>query len=202
MEKNRSENARFKARRETLRRQARATRDGLDAETRRVLSSRIAERFLDMPEFVRAKRFLLYAAFRSEVETAGLLAALLERGKVVCLPLVVPKTKEMRAIRVDGGVELAPGFQGIPEPTGGWDFPPEELDVVAIPGLLFDQNGNRLGYGGGYYDRFLANKAAQALRVGLGFGCQVAAEPIPAALHDMRLDMLVTEERVWRFGGE
>lgn len=199
MEKNRSENARIKARRETLRRQARATRDGLDEATRRVLSSRIAERVLEMPEFVRAERFLLYAAFRGEVETAGLRAALLARGKVVCLPLAVPETKGMRAVRVDGGVELAPGFQGIPEPRGGRDFPPEDLDVVVVPGLLFDRQGNRLGYGGGYYDRFLADRAPRALRVGLGFACQVAEGGIPAEPHDARLDVLVTEEGVLIF---
>ena len=66
--------------------------------------------------------------------------------------------------------------------------------------MLFDRRGNRLGYGGGFYDRFLANRAPRALRVGLAFACQISDAPLPAEAHDMPLDLLVTEGGILRCG--
>ena len=191
------------ARRAALRREARARRDGMPEEERRTASRRICGRFLALPEIVRAGSFLVYAAFRSEVATAELIAALQGMGKTVCLPLVVRETKDMLAIRMDAAFSLATGFQGIPEPEFRPDrlFPPEALDVVVLPDLLFDRAGNRLGYGGGFYDRFLANRAPQALRVGLAFAWQLADTDIPTEPHDMRLDLVVTERYILRFPG-
>ena len=232
------------SRRAALRKKARACRDGMPEAARLAASRVICANFLNLPETERAGSFFVYAAFRSEVATAELMAALLGMGKVVCAPLVMLETKDMLPIQMDApfchpeersdegsptgccGIQLeidfpaslesrcaqddgnkppvlAPGFQGIPEPVFHPDrvFAPEALDVVVLPGLLFDRNGNRLGYGGGYYDRFLATQAPQALRVGLAFARQLADAPIPAEPHDMRLDMLVTEAEILRFPG-
>lgn len=187
--------------RSCLRSLARKERDVLRRSERSRASLHIAELVCALAEVNQAKSILLYSAFRSEVETDKLCRRLLQVGKVVCLPLTRPEEKDLVPIMVqEGDFPLAPGYQGIPEPTcsAGRVFQAEHLDIVVVPGLLFDRNGYRLGYGGGYYDRFLAQKASQALRIGLAFSCQVR-DSIPVQSHDMPLDILVTEEEVLRW---
>ncbi|MES2731243.1 MAG: 5-formyltetrahydrofolate cyclo-ligase [Bacteroidota bacterium] len=88
---------------------------------------------------------------------------------------------------------------GIPEPMGGDPFPAEKIDLVLIPLLIFDQNGHRVGYGKGFYDRFLAECRLNTLKVGLSL-----FEPIAAISdtteHDIRLDACITPEQLWTFG--
>lgn len=103
----------------------------------------------------------------------------------------------------DLDLDLAPGFCSIPEPVLERVvlFEPSKIDVVILPGSVFDLNGGRLGYGGGYYDRFLANGAPQALRIGLAYEMQLVDE-VPVMAHDQPLDYLVTEKRVIKFATE
>lgn len=187
--------------RSCLRAWARQIRDDLSENERGRASSRIAQKMLVLLEVKEAQNILLYSAFRSEVETEELGMLFLRQGKTLCLPLCRPRDKDLAAIVVrEEDFPLPLGYQGIPEPVWRADavFPAQELDMVILPGLLFDRNGNRLGYGGGYYDRFLAGKAPQALRLGLAFSCQLVFS-IPAQNHDMRLDLLVTEKEVLRW---
>ena len=107
--------------------------------------------------------------------------------------------RTLQAIRNQGmkaGVVLNPAT-----PLNVIDYVMDRLDMVLLPGLLFDRAGNRLGYGGGFYDRFLANRAPQALRVGLAFSCQLAnaAVRLPVEAHDMKLHILITEQETLRF---
>ena len=92
--------------------------------------------------------------------------------------------------------DLVPGYYGIPEPDPQKSLrvDPREIDAAVIPGSVFDIHGGRLGYGGGYYDRFLVNDAPQAKRIGLAFEMQVV-ENVPVQPHDQPLDILITEKR-------
>lgn len=189
--------------RRSLRAWARKKRDELSQRDRSSASLRIAQSVCSLEEVVHAKNILLYCAFRTEVETEQLSTCLLDMNKMVCVPLVRTKEKELLPMFIESeDAPLQPGYCGIPEPVWCADrcFAPEHLDIVILPGLLFDRNGNRLGYGGGYYDRFLAYKSPQALRIGLAFSCQLVPS-IPAQKHDMRLDILVTEKEVLRRPG-
>lgn len=185
----------------SLRALARKNRDALGKIERSRASSYIAESVCALPEVIRARNILLYCAFRTEVETEQLSKSLLHMKKKLCMPLVKPLEKELLPMIIDEeDYPLQPGYCGIPEPV--WCTSrcaaAEHLDIVILPGLVFDKNGNRLGYGGGYYDRFLACKAPQALRLGLAFSCQLVPS-IPAQNHDMRLDILVTEKEILRW---
>ena len=96
-----------------------------------------------------------------------------------------------------GGTEdLVPGFMDIPEPTASCEpVDPQEVDLVLVPGVAFDRQGNRLGYGGGYYDRFLQQCAAP--RVALAFATQLV-DHVPTEPHDLRVHAVVTDEEVIR----
>ncbi|MDH3921502.1 MAG: 5-formyltetrahydrofolate cyclo-ligase, partial [Desulfobulbaceae bacterium] len=93
--------------------------------------------------------------------------------------------------------DLVPGYYNIPEPDPkkSLRLEPGEIDAAVIPGSVFDIHGGRLGYGGGYYDRFLLNDAPQAKRIGLAFELQVV-DNVPLEPHDQPLDILITEERI------
>lgn len=187
--------------RSVLRILARNSRDALSNAERSSASSCIAQSVCALAEARKAWSILAYSAFRSEVETEELCRLLLRMDKKLCLPLTRQKDKDLLPIVVkEEDFPLQPGYQGIQEPEwcAGKIFAAQELDIVIVPGLLFDRNGNRLGYGGGYYDRFLACKASQALRVGLAFSCQLVPF-IPAQSHDIPMDILITEKGILRW---
>jgi 5-formyltetrahydrofolate cyclo-ligase len=97
----------------------------------------------------------------------------------------------------DPARQLQPGCYGILEPTSAQVvIEPARLDLALVPGSVFDRCGARLGYGGGFYDRFLSQDAPQALRIGLSFEIQLV-DQVPTEVHDQFMDILVTEEQLY-----
>lgn len=184
--------------RQRMRKQVLAKRDLLGIRDRHEKSAAITERILSMPGMDSWETLFVYVNFRSEVETLQLIQRCLEKDKRVVVPLVDSAQSTMVALQVtDLEEDLQPGYFDIPEPdpakTSRVDG--KEIDVVVLPGSVFDIEGGRLGYGGGYYDRFLVNDAPQACRIGLAFELQVVPA-VPLEPHDQRLDYLVTDERI------
>ncbi len=184
--------------RQQLRKTILAARNALAKAERAAKSRAIAQRLWQLDAFANARLPFIYVHFRSEVETVGLIRQCLERGKEVAVPLTLTAEKRLDAYLVkDPCHDLRAGYCGIPEPDPERlpRVPPDRIDVVVLPGSVFDARGGRLGYGGGYYDRFLDQEAPQALRIGLAYEMQLVAA-VPLAPHDQRLDYLVTEERL------
>ena len=138
---------------------------------------------------------MCYASLLSEVRTESLNGRTLADGKTLLLPKV-RQNGLMDAICVTDLSALRPGKMRIPEPQNGQAHDPMEIDIVLVPGIAFDKKGGRIGYGGGYYDRFLAK--TKALKVALAFEMQLV-EDVHALAHDQLMDMLITEERVYDF---
>lgn len=182
--------------RTALRKQILAARDSLPAEERQRKSRIITEHLLALPEFIGARNVFAYVSFRSEVETLPLIADCLGRGIAVSVPLTLPAEHRLQPYAVtDPGRDLAPGYCNILEPLKTLpQVDPASIEVVVTPGSVFDVRGGRLGYGGGFYDRFLHTAAPQALRIGLAFDLQVV-ESVPLEKHDEQLDYLITETR-------
>ncbi len=183
--------------RQEMRKQVLAKRDLLGVRDRYEKSAAITEKILSLPGMDSWKTLFVYVNFRSEVETLQLIQRCLEQGKQVVVPLVDPTQSTMIALQVtDLEQDLQPGYFDIPEPDPAKTSRVEgkEIDAVILPGSVFDTEGGRLGYGGGYYDRFLVNDAPQACRIGLAFEMQLVGA-VPLEPHDQRLDYLVTEKR-------
>lgn len=181
-----------------LRREILARREKLTEAEVASLSAAVTERALALPELVRARTIMAYCSHRREVETWGLLAGCLDRGKVVAVPKTVPERRQLIPSRlVDLSDDLGPGLFGIPEPRPDRLRPiaPEEIDLLFIPGVAFDPLGNRLGYGGGYYDRFLKLLRPDRVAIGLAFETQVDEGLRPGQL-DVPMDLIITERRV------
>jgi 5-formyltetrahydrofolate cyclo-ligase len=181
----------------TLRAQVIAARDALDPVMRASASQSIGTRVEALPTFQSARVVLVTFPFESEWDTRPLALAALGSGKNLAVPRVNGTTRmlELHAIR-NLGSHLAPGYRGIPEPLS--TLPRIEaaaIDWVLVPGVAFSAKGARLGYGGGYYDRLMALLAPATPRVVGAFDAQIVSH-IPAAAHDLTVDMIVTESRI------
>ena len=184
--------------RRDLRKKILGARDRLDVVDRRQKSFAILNSFWALQEKYQWKTLFIYVNFRSEVETLELIKRCLRQKIRVAVPLVHADTKGMIPLLIrDTEQDLAPGYYGIPEPDPRKSLRVDaaEIDAAIIPGSVFDIHGGRLGYGGGYYDRFLVGEAPQAKRIGFAFEMQLV-DRVPLEPHDQPLDILVTEKRV------
>ncbi len=179
-----------------LRQKMRAARDAQSAAEIAEKSARIAERVLTHPAYRRASAVVCYASFGSEVRTEALIEDALAAGKVVAVPFCLPGRRLLPSLVRDFPKDLAPGRYGVPEPKPECLRPasPADFDLIVVPGVAFDWRGYRLGYGAGYYDRFLRETRPGAVFLGLAFELQVVEDVQPEP-HDVPVHFIVTEER-------
>ncbi|MDH7500294.1 MAG: 5-formyltetrahydrofolate cyclo-ligase [candidate division NC10 bacterium] len=182
-----------------LRQQMRALRDSLSVEDRRERSREIFHHLQSLLPFCEAKLLLFYASFGSEVETREMMSRCQREGKRIALPKVEQDSGDLVAIEISDLIrDLRPGYRGILEPQGseGRKVEEQELGFILVPGLGFDVKGYRLGYGKGYYDRFLPRFRKRSIPcAGLAFDFQVVEE-LPVSPGDVPLDWIVTEKRI------
>lgn len=184
--------------REALRQKILGARDGLSDKVRQAKSISVMQNFWTLLGMQQWSTLFIYVNFRSEVETLELIKKCINRDIRVAVPLVEASAVHMIPLLIkDPEQDLVPGYYNIPEPDPkkSLRLEPGEIDAAVIPGSVFDIHGGRLGYGGGYYDRFLLNDAPQAKRIGLAFELQVV-DNVPLEPHDQPLDILITEERI------
>jgi len=162
----------------------------------RARSAAIWERLSVLREFVIARRLLVYVSTVHEVDTHGLIRQLLAMGRQVCVPRFKTATQGYAASELhDFDTELTTGKFGILEPKPEAVRPAafDQIGAVLVPGLAFDETGNRLGRGLGHFDRLLG--PTSGVKIALAFDFQVLGE-VPAEAHDTRMDFIVTETRV------
>ncbi len=182
-----------------LRQYALELRAELNEKFRAQASVLACERFLREVPVPEGAAVALYWPMGDELDCRELISALRARGHPICLPAIVAPEKPLVFRLWDGGEELQSGPFGTREPKK--NSPETTPDVVALPLLGFDGDGNRLGYGKGYYDRTIAAMDHKPLLVGLAFATQ-ELEHISASPHDVPLHMAVTEEGLRRFEKE
>ena len=187
---------RLKQRKRTVRREVLERRDAMSPETRADASRRIADAALALPELRDAGTVMAFWSFGSEVDTAPLIEALHAADVRVVLPRV--EGGDVVAIVYEPGDEVAAATFGAMEPTGATVVRPEEVDVVVTPGVAFDRRGRRVGYGGGFYDRFLPRTRRDVRAIAVAFATQVVDEDLPAGSFDRPVDAIVTESEVIR----
>jgi len=163
-------------------------------------SSLLAQQHLiALEEFAAAGCVALYSPVRNEADTAGIAACALSSGKRLLYPVVCGE--EMLFRQVDGVTSLKKGYSGILEPgPAGCDYQADEPDLIVTPGVAFAPDGCRIGYGAGFYDRFLRHSGCKACLVGLCHDFQLLEGGLPAEWHDIRMEIIVTDRRVIRCG--
>ena len=167
-------------------------RKALSIEERAWMSEAIIKRILRHPWFQEATTIYLYMSYREEVDTRTLLKEAIRMGKNVAVPKV--RGKEMEFYYIEDCEELRPGMRGIPEPEGETiSLANDESALILMPLVGFDKAGNRIGYGGGYYDRYLERHPSHPT-IGLAYSIQEVDE-LPIEETDRRPDRIVTEEK-------
>ena len=171
-----------------------SARDGLPDARRAEASQRIAAQLVALPQFVAAASVLLTLPFRSEWDATLVARAALAAGKRVIVPRVDAPARVLALHRVESLVDgIVPGYRGIPEPRE--DLPlasAHDVALALVPGVAFDGEGRRLGYGGGYYDRSLAASHPRPRCIGLGYECAHLPSIFPQA-HDIPMHQIITD---------
>ena len=178
---------------QSLRRQFRAARDALPKDAQRDASKVIADRLISLPAIQDASKWFIYVSAGSEPATQELIRLLLARSQVVAVPRVTDGTR-MVAQPIRDLDELQVGAFGLLEPKPS-DEVMQAIDVAVCPGVAFTEHGDRLGSGGGYYDRFLVANPPR-IAIGLAFECQIARSALPIDAYDRPMDFVITEQRV------
>ena len=149
-------------------------------------SEALAQIFLQSDVYRRASTLYAYLSISGEVSTAPILRQAWLDGKTVAVPRVTEG--ELRFIRLEEDTPIAPGYRGIPEPVGGEEIR-EPNALVLTPGVAFTPGGGRMGYGGGFYDRFFASEPGHP-RVALCFDFQIFPS-LPTEPHDITVDQVI-----------
>lgn len=180
-----------------IRAKYKAARSSMSKEDVMLKSSRIKQLLFSLPEFQTAKTVCFYIATKNEVQTENVIRDAIKLGKRVLVPIVEMDRTLVMSRLFDYDKELEPGAFGILEPksTCRRIVPISEAELIIVPGVVFDLDGNRLGYGGGYYDRFLSSAKTNTRFVGLAYECQVV-DKLPHGLGDVPVHKIVTECRV------
>ena len=167
-------------------------RDSLDSYVKESLDYEIYNKLINSDLYINAKNIFIYLSFGSEVETKSIINKSLDDGKKVYIPKIYKKDKSMKAIRLKSFNELEENSMGILEPINDSDFiDKEDIDLILVPGVVFDLLGNRVGYGGGYYDRYLQEIKQIENKVALAYDIQIV-DKLQAEIHDIKIDYLIT----------
>ena len=176
-----------------IRREILAKRDLLSEQEIREKSRSIFEKLIQTDEYKDADNILVYASFKSEVRTDDIIFDALSLGKNVFCPKVTDsKAGLMKFVQIYDTTELEAGYYGIREPVikeNSEIYEPCAKTLVIVPGAAFDNKGNRIGYKGGFYDRFLACNP-QAFTIALAYDFQIMDE-IDAEIHDIPVKMVI-----------
>jgi 5-formyltetrahydrofolate cyclo-ligase len=180
---------------EAIRSDLRERRWSIPADVRETMSRRICEKLSQVVH--PCDTVLVYCAKEPEVETSWFIDHLLDHNRKVIVPIIEKEQISLRLSYIDSREALKPSTFHVPEPVG-CEIPadPAHVTCAIIPMLGFDRSGGRIGYGAGYYDRFLS-EYNHIRRIGIAYSVQ-EVPAIPVQPHDIRMDIIVTETNTFR----
>ena len=158
----------------------------------------ITDKLLNLDCIKNAKNIMLYLDFNNEVSTDSLIKKLLNLGKIVSSPITLKEERKLIPSQITdlkNGIQYGAYNIREPKPECSPAINIKDLDVIIVPAVAYDKNCYRLGYGGGFYARFLENLRKDAVTIGIAFDLQIFDE-VPKEAHDAQLDYIVTESRI------
>ena len=174
-------------------------RNAITLDKKRELDTKICNRIISLVSFRYAETVLLYAPVNSEIDISPVAEAALSAGKRVAYPRCIPGSSEMKFHFISSTEELSPGYMNIPEPSeSAPEFDRSETAdsgkcLCIIPELAFDKRGYRIGYGKGYYDRYLSG--VDLMKAGVIYS-ELLVDRVPNGRFDLKVDFIVSERGV------
>lgn len=181
-----------------LRREYTQMREAMDQSEVERLSEKIIDTILKLPVFKRAETVMVYLNFKNEVDSLKMIEESYKAGKKVVIPYCEKETMEIIPSELnDIETEIVKGKNGYLQTKKDCvkPVPLEDIDLIVVPGIAFDKRCYRLGFGAGYYDRFLRKLNFEKPTIGLCYDFQII-HSIPIEGHDVPLDFVITEERI------
>lgn len=179
----------------TLRKYMLEKRSQLSLDEIKNKSQTITKSLLNLEEYNKANFIFTFISFKDEVNTHEIIKKSLEKNKRIGVPITIPKNKELKVSELmDFDKELELGYYDILTPKEEYlkIVPPDIIDLVLVPGLVFDRQGYRVGYGGGYYDRFFNSLDEDVLKIGICYDIQIQAK-VPRGSYDIPVNYILTE---------
>lgn len=161
-------------------------------------SSKIMDKIIKLPQFINCKNIMLYISFNNEVDTYKLATWCLNNGKTVIAPYCIKSISKIIPFIINNlETDLTKSTFGIMEPKHDILMKAniENIDLIIVPGVVFDITCNRIGFGAGYYDRFLPMKAKDTPTIGIAYDYQII-DKVPTGVYDVPLNFIITEKRI------
>jgi len=182
----------------TLRKDILSQRKNMNSQDVSAFSNKIINTIMELPQFIKCKNIMIYLSFNNEVDTFSLVTWCLNNGITVIAPYCVKQEKKIIPFIINNlTTDLAKSTFGIMEPK--YDLLNEanliDIDLIIVPGVVFDKHCNRIGFGAGYYDRFLSEKAKNTITIGIAYDYQIIDE-VPVDIYDVPLNFIVTQDRI------
>lgn len=183
-----------------MRKNFKELRDKLNTEDVLKNSEAILKTLTPYPFWQEAKHIMCYLSFGNEVQTKSIIERAWQENKQVIIPVCQPKTFEIIPSHLISFDDLEPRTMGILEPKEGRLRPvnPEIIQLVLVPGVAFDLSGHRIGFGAGYYDRFLPKLTPGTPKIALAYEIQLSPITLPADQYDMKMDYICTEKKLYK----
>lgn len=182
-----------------LRKEILNIRNNMNYDNKNEKDTIIKEKFLNSDYYKKAKNIFIYISYSSEIDTKEIINYALDDGKTIFVPRTEFKTKLMDAVKITSFNNMIEDRYGILEPSKQEPYiQPEQLDLIVVPGIAFDKEGGRTGYGAGYYDRYFKKiskeRAEKIKKVALAYDFQVI-DKVPIDEQDVRIDCVITEKK-------
>ena len=161
-------------------------------------SALIFEKLFSLEEFSQAKNIGVYVSFKKEVETIKIIEKLLKDGKNIYSPVMDIEKERFSFAKISSLDSMIENKYGVLEPTEKELVDVSKIEVFLVPGAVFDLQGNRIGWGKGYYDKFFGENKTNGTKIGLFFEFQ-KVEAIDPESFDVKMDFIVTEKQIYKF---
>lgn len=170
-------------------------RQNLNNDDKILKSNIIFDKLYNLEVFKNSDIIMCYKSFQNEVETIQIINYCLNRNKTIVLPSL--NNSRIVPIKLKDIMNMTIGGYGIHEPLFNVDdiVEPKQIQLIIVPGIAFDIEGNRIGFGKGYYDTFLQSLNGDTCKIGLAYDFQLV-ENVPFEMHDVKMDIIITEKEV------
>lgn len=167
-------------------------RDSLNNNEKELMDNKIFNELINTDLYKRSINIFIYISFSNEINTRNIIEKAFKDKKNVFIPKVYKDDKLMKAIKLNSIDELKKNSMGILEPIDDSNYiEKENIDLIVVPGVVFDKECNRIGYGGGYYDRYLKDIKSKKNKIALAYDLQIV-DKIESEVHDIKVDYIIT----------